>query len=102
MAGTEEYFNHYMAIFTPVYIALVHILLRKIQYPDDVTYNSMSAEEKEQFRCYRQDVIDTVVHYRCQCSSRLTQIFFGIIFLGNLVLALTNNLQSFISLYFIN
>lgn len=61
LAGTEEYFSHYMAIFTPVYITLVQILLRKIQYPEEAVYRSMSAEEKEQFRCYRQDIIDTVV-----------------------------------------
>ena len=61
LAGTEEYFDHYMGIFTPVYITLTNILLRKVQYPEDSVYNSMSSEEKEQFRCYRQDIIDTVV-----------------------------------------
>lgn len=50
-----------MTMFTPVYVTLVQILLRKVQYPADNVYNSMSVEEKEQFRCYRQDISDTVV-----------------------------------------
>lgn len=61
LAGTEEYFDHYMGIFTPVYITLTNILLRKVAYPEDSLYSGMSSEEKEQFRCYRQDIIDTVV-----------------------------------------
>lgn len=53
--------NFYIELFTPVYSSLIQVLMRKVQYPADDVLNSMTAEEKEQFRCYRQDISDTVV-----------------------------------------
>lgn len=61
LSTSDELFDHYMTVFSPVYVTLVHILLRKVQYPEEAVYQSMSADEREQFRCYRQDVSDTVV-----------------------------------------
>ncbi|KAK3089277.1 hypothetical protein FSP39_002274 [Pinctada imbricata] len=49
-------------IFRPVFFSLVEALLIKVQYPDDEEYNTWSAEEKEMFRCYRQDIGDTMMY----------------------------------------
>ena len=66
LSSTEDLFDYYMTVFTPVYVTLVHILIRKVQYPENAVYASMNIEEKEQLRCYRQDVSDTVVRLdRC-------------------------------------
>lgn len=45
----------------PYYRELVHIMLRKSMYPalDD---SSWSLDDKEVFRCYRQDIADTFVY----------------------------------------
>ncbi|CAH1775868.1 unnamed protein product [Owenia fusiformis] len=48
--------------FQLVYISLVEVLLRKVQYPDDKEYTSWNKEEKEQLRCYRQDIADTLMY----------------------------------------
>lgn len=60
-ASAQEHAAHYLKLLTPVYINLVHVLLRKAQYPDDSVYKSMNGDEKEIFRCYRQDIADTIV-----------------------------------------
>lgn len=45
----------------PYYRELVHIMLRKSMYPalDD---NTWSLDDKEVFRCYRQDIADTFIY----------------------------------------
>ncbi|XP_067945503.1 importin-13-like [Watersipora subatra] len=71
LASTEDLFDFYMTVFTPVYISLAHVLIRKVQYPDEVVYRAMSGEEKEQFRCYRQDISDTVMYANCLLKENL-------------------------------
>ncbi|XP_069126278.1 importin-13-like [Argopecten irradians] len=51
-----------LPIFQPIYFSLIEILLVKVQYPTDEEYESWTAEEKEQFRCYRQDIGDTMMY----------------------------------------
>ncbi|CAB3981584.1 importin-13 isoform X2 [Paramuricea clavata] len=59
------------------YIGLTQVLLKKAQYPPDSEWSGYNAEEREQFRCYRQDVADTMMHtYRLlreQCLNILHQ-----------------------------
>lgn len=45
----------------PYYRELVHIMLRKSMYPA-VDDNTWSLDDKEVFRCYRQDIADTFVY----------------------------------------
>ncbi|XP_028412939.1 importin-13-like isoform X2 [Dendronephthya gigantea] len=45
-----------------LYIGLTQVLLKKAQYPPDSEWSGYNAEEREQFRCYRQDVADTMMH----------------------------------------
>ena len=47
----------YLEMFGPLYQSLIETLLVKVQFPPDVTYESeWSSEDKEAFRCYRQDI----------------------------------------------
>lgn len=43
----------------PIYKSLVEILLKKSAYSEG--YASWSGEDKEKFRCFRQDIADTLV-----------------------------------------
>ncbi|ESO93597.1 hypothetical protein LOTGIDRAFT_189780 [Lottia gigantea] len=49
-------------MFQPVFFSLMEVLLVKVQHPDDKEYASWTADEKEQFRCYRQDIGDTMMY----------------------------------------
>lgn len=51
-----------LPIYQPVYLSLIENLLVKVQYPPDEIYDTWSADEKEQFRCYRQDIGDTMMY----------------------------------------
>ncbi|XP_019623580.1 PREDICTED: importin-13-like [Branchiostoma belcheri] len=62
IASEPQVFQDHCAYFIPLYMNLVEILLIKVQYPPDTEYSSWTAEEKEQFRCYRQDIADTLVY----------------------------------------
>ena len=45
-----------------VYMALIQILCKKVQYPPDDVYNQFDSDEKERFRCYRIDIQDTIMY----------------------------------------
>ncbi|XP_060584457.1 importin-13-like, partial [Ruditapes philippinarum] len=51
-----------LPMFQPVYLGLIENLLIKVQFPTEEVYETWSAEEKEQFRCYRQDIGDTMMY----------------------------------------
>lgn len=46
-------------LFQPVYLKLVDTFIQKSLLPPD---NALSSEEKEMFRCYRQDICDTYMY----------------------------------------
>lgn len=60
------------------FIALIQVLFRKVQLPDDEIYAEFSSDEKEMLRCYRQDIQDTVMYVysllREQCLHSLTEL----------------------------
>uniref|UniRef100_K1QJI9 Importin-13 n=1 Tax=Magallana gigas TaxID=29159 RepID=K1QJI9_MAGGI len=41
---------------------LLQTLLIKVQYPEEEEYNSWTKDDKEEFRCYRQDIGDTMMY----------------------------------------
>ena len=45
-----------------IYMALIEVFLVKVRFPADSEFDEWSCEEKEQFRCYRQDISDTIVY----------------------------------------
>ncbi|XP_053395746.1 importin-13-like [Mercenaria mercenaria] len=57
-----EKYQLLLPMFQPVYLGLIENLLIKVQYPSDEVYETWSAEEKEHFRCYRQDIGDTMMY----------------------------------------
>eukprot|EP00057_Strongylocentrotus_purpuratus_P019846 XP_011674320.1 PREDICTED: importin-13-like [Strongylocentrotus purpuratus] len=59
-ADTDK-LESYVQTYAPVFLQLVEVMLRKVQYPDDEEYDGWTEDEKEQFRCYRQDIGDTLV-----------------------------------------
>ncbi|XP_071954474.1 importin-13-like [Antedon mediterranea] len=54
--------QEYLMTFGPIYMHLVDVMLTKVQYPSEDEYNTWNTEEKEQFRCYRQDIGDTLMY----------------------------------------
>ncbi|XP_070509852.1 importin-13 isoform X2 [Chironomus tepperi] len=50
-----------LAEIQPVYAHLVKILVRKSQLPDENCINKWNSDDLETFRCYRQDIADTLL-----------------------------------------
>lgn len=50
---------------TPLYEHLTRILVQKAQQPDDTALDQWCSEDLEAFRCYRQDISDTLVSKSC-------------------------------------
>lgn len=48
-------------LIRPLYSHLAKIIVRKAQQPDEQSINKWSADDLETFRCYRQDISDTLV-----------------------------------------
>ncbi|KAK3611733.1 hypothetical protein CHS0354_037313 [Potamilus streckersoni] len=57
----EKYYS-LLPIFQPIYLKLIEHLLIKVQFPTDEVYDDWDDDEKEQFRCYRQDIGDTMMY----------------------------------------
>ncbi|PVD35776.1 hypothetical protein C0Q70_02739 [Pomacea canaliculata] len=49
-------------IFQPLYYNLIQVLLVKVQYPEEEEFESWSKDEQEAFRCFRQDIGDTMMY----------------------------------------
>nr|XP_006824899.1 PREDICTED: importin-13-like [Saccoglossus kowalevskii] len=62
ISAASDHFQQYTTVYTPVYMQLAEVLLNKVQYPPDSEYDGWSADEKEEFRCYRQDIADTLMY----------------------------------------
>lgn len=50
-------------ILEPLYSHLTRILIRKAKQPDEVCIGKWSSDDLESFRCYRQDIADTMVYF---------------------------------------
>lgn len=50
-----------LELIGPLYSHLTHILVRKAQQPDEASIEKWSTDDLETFRCYRQDISDTLV-----------------------------------------
>lgn len=59
----------------PLYVSLTQVLLKKVAYPDNL--ESWTPDERELFRCYRQDISDTfVINYCFKILITLFSIFY--------------------------
>ncbi|KAK7495094.1 hypothetical protein BaRGS_00013734 [Batillaria attramentaria] len=58
----EEEFRKLVPVFQPLYYTLIQVLLAKVQYPEDQEFESWAKDEQEAFRCFRQDIGDTMMY----------------------------------------
>ncbi|KAH9499827.1 Importin-13 [Bulinus truncatus] len=59
---SEEDFSPLMEVFKPIFFSLIDVLLIKARHPPEADYTTWSLDEKEKFRCYRQDIGDTLMY----------------------------------------
>ena len=57
------------------FLVLIDIYFLKAQYPPDETYEKFNSEEKEQFRCYRIDIQDTIMYLNNALRQRCLSYF---------------------------
>ncbi|XP_023214869.1 importin-13-like [Centruroides sculpturatus] len=62
VASEPAKFESYLRLFHPLFQSLVDTYLIKIQYPTEDAYQQWHNDEKESFRCYRQDVGDSFMY----------------------------------------
>ncbi len=78
LALHPENVTNYHFYLRESFVALIQILFAKVQFPEDEIYKDFGSEEKEMFRCYRQDVQDTIMYVcsllREQCLHHLTEL----------------------------
>ena len=60
IACEPEQYQQCVALFGPVYMALVQTMLVKSMY--DPKDSSWTADQRESFRCYRTDIADTIMY----------------------------------------
>lgn len=58
----EDEYQQLAPVFQPLYYTLIQVLLQKVQYPDEQEFESWTKDEQEQFRCFRQDIGDTMMY----------------------------------------
>lgn len=63
------------AMYGPVMLSLCQVLTRKVQYPPEDIWQGFTTDEKEQFRCYRQDIADTMMYVYCLLRGHCLQQF---------------------------
>lgn len=51
-----------LELIRPVYAHLTRVLIRKSQQPDEDSLDRWSSDDLEMFRCYRQDICDTLLY----------------------------------------
>eukprot|EP00794_Sanderia_malayensis_P005576 gene5576-6265_t len=75
---SPEQVTNYHFYLRESFVALIRILFDKVQYPEEKIYRAYGADEKEMFRCYRQDIQDTIMYIcsllREQCLQHLTEL----------------------------
>ncbi|XP_063226596.1 importin-13 isoform X2 [Bacillus rossius redtenbacheri] len=74
--GSEpEQHTQYLSLFAPVYCRLAEVLLHKSVLPDND--DAWTCEEKEAFRCYRQDAADTMLYCYNILLEQLLRLLLG-------------------------
>lgn len=63
MGSDEERIQKYLSLFNEIYDSLINCFLVKVQYPPDEIYlREWDSDDREKFRCYRQDIGDTFMY----------------------------------------
>ncbi|XP_076463019.1 importin-13-like [Babylonia areolata] len=58
----DEEYKMMAVIFQPMYYELIQVLLTKVEYPEEQEFESWTKDEQEAFRCFRQDIGDTMMY----------------------------------------
>ena len=78
LALNSDTITNYHHCLRESFVTLIQILFQKVQFPADNVYNDLDSEEKELFRCYRQDIQDTIMYVysllRERCLQHLTEL----------------------------
>lgn len=92
MASDVQRIETYINLFTPLFQSLIDAFLVKVQYPPDEQYeNEWGSEDKESFRCYRQDIGDSLMYcYNILRMSMLSSLFNHFTCAGNQLAARFN------------
>lgn len=61
VSSTRE-FENLLLIFHPIFQTLLDTYLVKLRYPPENVYKQWKSDEKESFRCYRQDIGDSIMY----------------------------------------
>ncbi|GAB0088696.1 Importin-13 [Sergentomyia squamirostris] len=67
--------NKCLEMIRPLYAHLSKVLVRKAQQPNEVSIERWSADDLETFRCYRQDISDTLMYCYDVLHENLLEIF---------------------------
>ncbi|KFM72623.1 Importin-13, partial [Stegodyphus mimosarum] len=59
ITSSSRGFESLLLVFHPIFQSLLDTYLVKLRYPSDNDYKQWKSEEKESFRCYRQDIGDS-------------------------------------------
>ncbi|CAL1278540.1 unnamed protein product [Larinioides sclopetarius] len=59
---SNKHFEQLLLIFHPVFQALLDAYLIKLRYPPENVYKQWKSDERESFRCYRQDIGDSIMY----------------------------------------
>lgn len=62
VASDAHKYQSYLLMFHSVFLSLVDTYLVKVRFPPDEEYSQWQADEKESFRCYRQDIGDSFMY----------------------------------------
>ncbi|GIX84233.1 importin-13 [Caerostris extrusa] len=62
IVSSSRNFETLLLIFHPIFHALLDCYLVKLRYPPENVYKQWRSDEKESFRCYRQDIGDSIMY----------------------------------------
>jgi len=77
MGSDESRIQTYLNLFNEIYDSLLNCFLIKVQYPPDEIYvQQWDNDDREKFRCYRQDIGDTFMYcFNILRNSMLKNLF---------------------------
>lgn len=76
MQNTDEKLKCWEYI-KPLYAHLTRIFIRKAQQPDELTVDKFTSDDLESFRCYRQDISDTLMYCHDVLHGDILMILIG-------------------------
>ena len=85
IASDESRIQTYLTLFNPLFQSLIGAFLTKVQFPpDDIYEKEWTNEDKESFRCYRQDIGDSFMYcYNILRVSMLSSLTIHFTLAGN-------------------